>query len=85
MLLLYAPAFVASLASFVVVHCQHSARDESHRQVAQLWPGRRCWPMPRVGVTDGTASSGVVRSDAIGGCGLVADFAMRLYTDVWHV
>ena len=41
--------------------------------------------MSWVGMTGGTASCGVVRSDAVGGCGLVADFAMRLSMDVWHV
>jgi hypothetical protein len=38
-----------------------------------------------VGATGGTASCGVVRSDDIGRCGLMADFAMRLSMNVWHV
>ena len=71
--------------SFAVVRCQCSARDQSHGQAMRLWPGRRCWPVSRVGTTGGTAPYGVVRSDAVGGCGLVADFVMRLCTDVWRL
>ena len=86
MLLLYASwLLVVKLVSFAIVRCQHSASDQSHGQAARLWPGHRCWPTSWVGTTSGTASYGVVRSDVVGGCGLVADFAVSLSMDDWHV
>ena len=84
LLLLYALAFIASQVSYAVVRYQRSARDESHGQAARLWLGLCCWPTSRVGATGGTASYGVVRFDAVGGCGQVAEFAIRLCTNVGH-
>jgi hypothetical protein len=85
MLLLYAPDFVASLAAFAVMRCQRSARDQSHGQAAWLWPRRRCWAVSMVGANSGMVPCGAVRSVVVAWCALVADFTMKLCTDVWHM
>jgi hypothetical protein len=74
MMLLLAPTIVISLTSFV--RCQRSARDQA------IGRSCGCGRGAVVGLRQGCAPCGVVRSDVVDGCGLAADFAMKLCTDV---
>jgi hypothetical protein len=60
-------------------------KSKSYGQAAWLWPRRRCWAVSIVGANSGMVPCDAVRSVVVAWCALVADYAMKLCTDVWHM